>query len=93
MSVLPLFGLDSNALVRRWRDHPQMRATVGVEARRKLARRLSYEGAASRIQRDIDTEAQREEAELRKTFFGRVKLRLANLVVYPVVFIEWLFDP
>lgn len=90
-TVLPIFGTDTAALVKRWAEHPMMGRAKSDEERRKVASYLEWQREEACYWSKVYDSEEADEAQLRKTLTGRILLKLADLLVYPIAFIEWLF--
>ena len=85
-------GGGTDALLKRWANHDKLLNSKTDEERVRHALRLNT-AVLERLQRAQEEMDQKEAAELaesQKTLLGRLGLKLADLTVYPILFIEWL---
>ena len=92
--VLPLFGTDTDALVKRWEHHPALRELRDAKERRKMALWLDstsrQESIVREVMTSIDAEMREHDLKLSRTRVGRIQIRLENLMAEVVAFLDRL---
>jgi len=86
--VFPLFGTDTDALVRRWKNHPVMQGLTSTEERRKMAQFLDCNFRQGAILAEFEARNNAEisvwDAEHMKTRFGRFELWVMYHIRVPI---------